>query len=234
MKTFLRNWEWASKLNPKWYLNLLKSNPLGCLEGVLGRSWRLLGPLGWSFGVVLDVVLGFDSLIRFIDPISIQWFDSMMRFVDSIGWFYSWLRLIDSILWFDSSLGGSWALWTVFWGRFGCCFYSSIRFRFSESIQWCDSSILLVDSVRGLDSLIRFFDSIYPLMCGYVCFWVAKEFDAIFQFIDSFYWSDSSMRFVQNMMIDLHSLCTAWRNARSDSIRRPPRRGGAERARSKA
>ena len=45
---------------------------LGRLEGVLGRSWRLLGPLGRSFGVVLDVVLGFDSLIRFIDPISIQ------------------------------------------------------------------------------------------------------------------------------------------------------------------
>ena len=45
---------------------------LGRLEGVLGCSWRLLGSLGWSFGVVLDVVLGFDSLIRFIDPISIQ------------------------------------------------------------------------------------------------------------------------------------------------------------------
>ena len=45
---------------------------LGRLEGVLGRSWRLLGPLGRSFGIVLDVVLGFKSLIRFIDPISIQ------------------------------------------------------------------------------------------------------------------------------------------------------------------
>ena len=44
----------------------------GRLEGVLGCSWRLLGPLGRSLGVVLDVVLGFDSLIRFIDPISIQ------------------------------------------------------------------------------------------------------------------------------------------------------------------
>ena len=45
---------------------------LGRLEGVSGRSWRLLGHLGRSCGVVLDVVLGFDSLIRVIDPISIQ------------------------------------------------------------------------------------------------------------------------------------------------------------------
>ena len=36
---------------------------LGRLEGVLGRSWRLLGPLGWSFGVLLNIVLihRFDS-----------------------------------------------------------------------------------------------------------------------------------------------------------------------------
>ena len=72
---------------------------LGCLEGVLGRFGRFgrrLGPLGRSFGVVLDVVLihrfDSDAVSRFND--AIRRFDWFILFVASTHYFDSSIRFI--------------------------------------------------------------------------------------------------------------------------------------------
>ena len=65
---------------PRW----LQDRPKRAPGGVLGSSWRGLGPLLDALGASWDglgVVLGRFG-VRFVD--SIHRFDSMLRFVDSI------------------------------------------------------------------------------------------------------------------------------------------------------